>query len=448
MPIDASIALGFKQPEFENPLNQLAKMMQMQGLQSQNQLAQYTMRKSEREDSDSAALRSALASGMDPAKAALSVGNLKGAADWQKGETDRLKTGAETKKLSFEASNLALTQHRSMLNNVNDPQAAKQWLAAAYQNPDLAPIFERMGPLDEAMRRFDASVTTPETFSKWKMGASMNADKLVEYTTPTANTVATNTTSRENNAANNDTSRGNNEANNARMAADAAAGRAVTTRGQNLTDARSRDTLSQSLTKPFEVTGEDGKPVLVQQDKQGNIRPVQGYQPKQGASKPLTEGQAKAALFGSRMQAAEEIFNELADKGVTTSIPGARAGYGVGTAISAMQPGERQRLDQAKRDYINAVLRRESGAVISEPEFDNAELQYFPQPGDTLAAKAQKKANRQLATRGILAEVPDSANRVKTIRAGDKPADAVQPFSDTGKETRYQDWKRKQQGGQ
>lgn len=55
-----------------------------------------------------------------------------------------------------------------------------------------------------------------------------------------------------------------------------------------------------------------------------------------------------------------------------------------------------QKLDQAKRDFVNAILRRESGAVISDEEFDNANKQYFPQPGDTKETIAQKARNRRL----------------------------------------------------
>lgn len=137
---------------------------------------------------------------------------------------------------------------------------------------------------------------------------------------------------------------------------------------------------------------------------------------KAGGGKPLTEGQSKALLFGTRMQEANAIFDELADNGVTTSIPGSRAGFGLGSAINALQPADRQRLDQAKRDFLNAVLRRESGAVIADAEFNNGDKQYFPQPGDSEAVIAQKKRNREVAMRGILAEVPDADSRVAQVR--------------------------------
>lgn len=62
---------------------------------------------------------------------------------------------------------------------------------------------------------------------------------------------------------------------------------------------------------------------------------------------------------------------------------------------------EYQQLDQAERDFVNAVLRRESGAVISNQEFDNARKQYFPTAGDSKAVIDQKAANRLNALRGI-----------------------------------------------
>ncbi len=180
----------------------------------------------------------------------------------------------------------------------------------------------------------------------------------------------------------------------------------LTARGQNMVDARSRESNAAAMSKPFEVTGEDGKPMLVQQDRAGNIRPVQGFAPKTGADKALTEGQSKAVLFGSRMQAANSTLEKLSEGGVTTSTPGSRAGFGVGTLVNVMSKPQQQQLDQAKRDFINATLRRESGAAIAETEFDNAEKQYFPQIGDSAQVKAQKASNRAIAVRGMQAEIP------------------------------------------
>jgi hypothetical protein len=66
-----------------------------------------------------------------------------------------------------------------------------------------------------------------------------------------------------------------------------------------------------------------------------------------------------------------------------------------------MIPGESLQLQQAQRDFVNAQLRRESGAAISESEFDNARKQYFPQPGDSDAVVAQKKEARERAQQNM-----------------------------------------------
>jgi hypothetical protein len=60
---------------------------------------------------------------------------------------------------------------------------------------------------------------------------------------------------------------------------------------------------------------------------------------------------------------------------------------------SALQSADYQQYDQAARNLINSILRRESGAVISDQEFDNARKQYLPQPGDKQATLDQKRAN-------------------------------------------------------
>lgn len=189
----------------------------------------------------------------------------------------------------------------------------------------------------------------------------------------------------------------------------------LTARGQNMVDARSREATAATMGKPFEVTGPDGAPMLVQQDKQGNIRPVSGYTPK-GGEKPLNDTQSKALLFGTRMQEAEKVLQALEKGGTTTSVPGSRAGGGVGATINFFSPAQQQQLNQAKRDFLNAVLRRESGAVIAETEFDNGDKQYFPQPGDSKDVIAQKSRNRKLATELILREVPEKQR--STSRSG------------------------------
>jgi hypothetical protein len=67
----------------------------------------------------------------------------------------------------------------------------------------------------------------------------------------------------------------------------------------------------------------------------------------------------------------------------------------------ANQSSELKQQRQAERNFVNAVLRRESGAAISKSEFDSAEMQYFPRAGDTPEVLAIKEQNRLQALAGM-----------------------------------------------
>ena len=145
-------------------------------------------------------------------------------------------------------------------------------------------------------------------------------------------------------------------------------------------------------------------------------------------NKPLTEGQSKSALFGARMLDANDILESLSQSGTNVSTPGMNSGYGVGSVMSALSSKDQQQLMQAKRNFVNAVLRRESGAVIADSEFANAEKQYFPQINEGPEVRAQKKANREAATRGILVDVPeDRRDSIIAEIRGPKAAPAANP---------------------
>lgn len=123
---------------------------------------------------------------------------------------------------------------------------------------------------------------------------------------------------------------------------------------------------------------------------------------------PMKEEESKAALYANRMLNVERIFRDPAvlaagqnkfERAIDKApFVGSSSRTGLGNYV---QGADYQRFDQAKRDFINAVLRRESGAAIAESEFANAERQYFPQPGDSQAVLKQKQANRIEAIKGI-----------------------------------------------
>lgn len=172
---------------------------------------------------------------------------------------------------------------------------------------------------------------------------------------------------------------------------------------------------------PVAGVDEKGNPVFFQPSKGGGPPAiVPGVRPTEKAPKALTEGQAKANLFGTRMDEADRVIADLEAAGVTAPsiLQQVTGGSGLaGAAATAVAKPEQQQIDQAQRDFINAVLRRESGAAISAPEFENARRQYFVQPGDSAEVIAQKARNRKTATQGMLAEVPENMRGIPGVGA-------------------------------
>lgn len=130
-----------------------------------------------------------------------------------------------------------------------------------------------------------------------------------------------------------------------------------------------------------------------------------------GANK-LTPDQFKVAGFGKRLQQAEDVFGGLEADGFDRT--SASAGF-QSLLPNGAQGKDVQSQEQAERNYINAVLRRESGAAISPEEFASASKQYFPRYGDSADLIAQKKANRDQVNKTFEAESGGAWDAVPTV---------------------------------
>jgi hypothetical protein len=132
----------------------------------------------------------------------------------------------------------------------------------------------------------------------------------------------------------------------------------------------------------------------VSQGYKGTFQQYETDMRKAGATNlTFNNDQANAAGFADRMKAAEPILQKTESVQADAwqhrgDIPG------IGNFIASP---EYQQAQQAQRDFVNAVLRKESGAAISDAEFENARKQYFPQPGDSPQVIEQKRQNRAIA---------------------------------------------------
>lgn len=140
---------------------------------------------------------------------------------------------------------------------------------------------------------------------------------------------------------------------------------------------------------------ESGYPTLI---------PIPGG-PYDPATKPDTEIQGKSFAFGTRMA---QTIPQLDDPEIITALMSpTNVGWSEWTPemIGNYRVSSKFRNGmQAVRNFINAQLRKESGAAIGAPEFDNAYRQYIPRPGDDEATLKQKAVNRRVAIYSMFVE--------------------------------------------
>jgi len=139
--------------------------------------------------------------------------------------------------------------------------------------------------------------------------------------------------------------------------------------------------------------------------------------------KPVA-GQFLAGGFAKRLELAEDAFKKLGESGYDPSSIGAGIGKlataggftgNVAKGVSRLfgvDNTQAQIQDQAERNFVNAVLRRESGAAISPSEFENARAQYLPQLNDSPETLALKQQNRDLALQALKAEAGDAYDQL------------------------------------
>jgi hypothetical protein len=132
----------------------------------------------------------------------------------------------------------------------------------------------------------------------------------------------------------------------------------------------------------------------------------------------LNESQGNATAFGLRMKESNAILERLAKEGVlrganveSTPFVGGAAGKVLPSALGGTSE-QQQQVNQAKSNFITAVLRKESGAVISDSEFEREDNKYFPQLNDKPKVIQQKANARRLAIEAMKFQAGPGAKEI------------------------------------
>jgi len=160
--------------------------------------------------------------------------------------------------------------------------------------------------------------------------------------------------------------------------------------------------------------------------------------PLMGKGTSLTESQGNAAAYGMRMKEADSILEQMAKEG---TLRGANieavpfVGEGLGKILPSFLGGTnaaQQQVNQAKANFVTAVLRKESGASISDAEFAREDKKYFPQVGDDEKTIKQKADARKLAIKAMELQAGPGAKNIQqyqpTVGGGLSGATANDPL--------------------
>jgi hypothetical protein len=141
--------------------------------------------------------------------------------------------------------------------------------------------------------------------------------------------------------------------------------------------------------------------------------------PLRGKGTAMTESQSNATAYGMRMKEANAILDDLSKKGVIkgaviegTPLIGGALGQALPSVLGGTSAAQQQ-VNQAKSNFITAVLRKESGAVISDSEFDREDKKYFPQINDNATVIKQKENARKLAIKAIEVQAGPGAKEIQ-----------------------------------
>ena len=172
----------------------------------------------------------------------------------------------------------------------------------------------------------------------------------------------------------------------------------------------------ETFQNPVDEVDASGKPVRVQYGNRGTRRVIAGAQPAPkgkdgqltvdpetgqmsyapGVGTSLKEGEGKSVTYGVRAAAGLKKLEDLED-----------GGYNPGNEqdrFAANLPGGNyvmsktgQKYAQAEREFLGAILRKDTGAAVTDGEMEFYGEQFFPRAGDSAGVIKQKRTARRTA---------------------------------------------------
>lgn len=142
--------------------------------------------------------------------------------------------------------------------------------------------------------------------------------------------------------------------------------------------------------------------------------------PKPAGPQNISDAQRRFGYFAYRANNADQIAGEIEDSGFDPASV-VNVWYKPNWNNLVKDPKARQYIS-AKRNFLSAILRPESGAVIGEKELQDEDKKYFPTIGDDAQTVFQKRNTRLESIAGLKAMAGNEAynaveNEYQTLKS-------------------------------
>lgn len=415
--IDPRIAMGFQPTtQIEPRVNALARVLQAQGLQQQNQLGQMKMDEYrsgvERKNKLAALLQPEYETPEAMEGALLRGGFMDEAQTLAKNRQERLKSNVELDEKRFKLASDRYGMYKKTLGALSqNPNLSKEMMIQAGQELVDAGVI----PAEIHQRALANMPDDPNVIrQRLREGAAsqMAPDKMLEFFAPKAEKIDSGQQIMFRDTNPNSPTYGQATGGapiQKQQTLESIASNETTRRGQNMVDARARERLEFDKSKPAKAAGG------------GNA----------------TEGERKAATLLARMDGSLKQLESVLEKNPNAAKPGMLAEglrampiFGGDTPANIVTPEARQRVEAAQLDILDAALTLGTGAAYTKEQLQGYRKSYFPQIGDdaNTVKDKQDRLNNVLQAARIAAgrAAPSEQTPIDDESAGLPSSDAIE----------------------
>jgi len=184
MPIDPSIAMGVRPVQIDNPLNAMARALQVKGMVQQQEMGEFDAQL-KRQALDRQNRMNAILAGGGGVSELMKGGYLTEARQLAETNSKTAREKIAADKDAAELEHKAIAMYRDASLGVSDPQGAAALVMSMRNDPRLANSPMNRIPVEQALAQIPQD---PNQLAEWRQKFALGAQKYMELNKPTITT--------------------------------------------------------------------------------------------------------------------------------------------------------------------------------------------------------------------------------------------------------------------